>query len=1018
MIYTFYSYKGGVGRSMALANIAEFLYRKGLRVLMIDFDLEAPGLEQYFYEKGDPSLQQVQAQRGVIDMLLSYKELRSLPSLLPKEEQKPLAALASAADSRAARAGCSNLTDDETPFDSDEVAQLDPLASADCEMDAPRDGSRGAGKDAAGAEFAFPVEPLKNFIQPIYQATSLEGGELSLVTAGRRARPERSRETGPSKARDEFGLYADRVRAFAWDDFYLNWDGELFFDWFRVEVGKAADVVLIDSRTGVAEMSGVCTYQLADTVVMFLAPNNQNIDGTQKIADSLTTPQLIKEGRKGRDLSLVFVPSRVDLGDKNTLDDLAGRFRAAVSRLLSPKLLFETDAFVDLKIPYVPYYSFVEEIAIRDSDSPAAIELRKAYEKICQTFAQLEPPGSKLHSKLAERANFKPNLAERQNRLSERAFTRLSPEDQAVAPAILTRLVRLAQPGEDERDMPRRVKLSDLPSEHVAAARALAEAKLVAIGDHADGGDTLTLSDEGLLTNWERLKSWVERNREFLLWRQNLQKSVREWEENRRENIHLLRGTRYAEAQKWFRNHSGELNDAERLFVTNSLELPAREWRRRLSLVAAVVAVLSILGVAILIWQTRPDKEAQQTARSRELATLSKAVVKPQPELSLLFAIEAARASETNEALDALRSSLVEYARTVMKVHEGGVTSATFSADGSSILTASKGEHPEARVWRWSLTDPWQDLLVLRGHEGPITSAVYSPDGKSIMTASWDSTAIIWDATTGAQLKKLSADPRPSLGSLSEAVFSPDGTLAALACMANRVEVWNVQTGKLVALLTAGLRDNVNGVAFSPDGRFLVSAGNQPEVRVWAVNGWKEVGRLPGHGDAVLRARFSPDGSYVASASADGTARVWRWGGEAGSVMSIAVLRGHTGPVVSVAFSPDGKQVITGSADNTVRVWEAMSGKLLATYRADSPVNDATFGPDGKLIITASDDGTVRLWDVPLAGAGGGTLQELLQTACLRVMRNMTPEEWSQYMGAEPYHKTCPGLQPASNASD
>ena len=71
IIYTFYSYKGGVGRSMALANLAELFYNAGLRVLMVDWDLEAPGLERYF-----PSVHRQQALEapGVIDMLVHYKE--------------------------------------------------------------------------------------------------------------------------------------------------------------------------------------------------------------------------------------------------------------------------------------------------------------------------------------------------------------------------------------------------------------------------------------------------------------------------------------------------------------------------------------------------------------------------------------------------------------------------------------------------------------------------------------------------------------------------------------------------------------------------------------------------------------------------------------------------------------------------------------------------------------------------------------------------------------------------------
>jgi MinD-like ATPase involved in chromosome partitioning or flagellar assembly len=78
MIYTFYSYKGGVGRSMALANVAKWYYLRGLRVVMIDWDLEAPGLENFLYKQQD-QLEKVRSQLGLIDMLLAYK--RQFPLL-------------------------------------------------------------------------------------------------------------------------------------------------------------------------------------------------------------------------------------------------------------------------------------------------------------------------------------------------------------------------------------------------------------------------------------------------------------------------------------------------------------------------------------------------------------------------------------------------------------------------------------------------------------------------------------------------------------------------------------------------------------------------------------------------------------------------------------------------------------------------------------------------------------------------------------------------------------------------
>ena len=83
MIYTLYSFKGGVGRSMALASLGAYFCRKGLRVVMVDWDLEAPGLENYFYSPAEGKsmeLARAAARPGLIDLLADYK--KKFPGLL------------------------------------------------------------------------------------------------------------------------------------------------------------------------------------------------------------------------------------------------------------------------------------------------------------------------------------------------------------------------------------------------------------------------------------------------------------------------------------------------------------------------------------------------------------------------------------------------------------------------------------------------------------------------------------------------------------------------------------------------------------------------------------------------------------------------------------------------------------------------------------------------------------------------------------------------------------------------
>lgn len=313
MIYTFYSYKGGVGRSMALANVAELFYQEGKTVLMVDWDLEAPGLERYFPHL---DLEAVLDHPGVIDMLLSYKQ--------QMEQKLPIAVA------------------DDLPF-------------------------------AKPGEFTVEIERNES-----------NGGQLLLLPAGRR--------------RDlYFARYAQAVHDFDWDDFYRNWEGELYFNWLREQFEQMADVTLIDSRTGVTEMSGVCTQHLADTVVMFCTPNQQSLSGTLAMAQNLKREKL-QALRGGRPVELLVVPARVeDRAEIERLNQFEQEFVSTFDLYLPHTLHDELASFWDLKIPHVPYYAFEETVAVREREGPAsksqagAEDMIDAFERLLEAMAMLDP---------------------------------------------------------------------------------------------------------------------------------------------------------------------------------------------------------------------------------------------------------------------------------------------------------------------------------------------------------------------------------------------------------------------------------------------------------------------------------------------------------------------------------------------------------------------------------------------------------------------------------------------------
>ena|SRR5215218_10150703 len=275
-ILTFYSYKGGTGRSMALANVAWILASNGNRVLVLDWDLEAPGLLNYFY----PFLvdKELTDTDGVIDFVTDFV----VEAMTPPE------------------------TDEQVPED-----WYRPHANIL--------------RYAAALEWDFGY-----------------GGILDVVPAGRQ---------GP--------LYSTRVNSFNWEDFYDRLDGGVFLEAAKEKMREAYDYILIDSRTGVSDTSGICTVQMPDLLVVCFTLNNQSIEGAAAVANSVY-------GQRGESGLQVFpVPMRIENAEQEKLD-LRWEYAKHKFALFPAHMpLRERGQYWnEVAVPYVPYYAYEEILAV------------------------------------------------------------------------------------------------------------------------------------------------------------------------------------------------------------------------------------------------------------------------------------------------------------------------------------------------------------------------------------------------------------------------------------------------------------------------------------------------------------------------------------------------------------------------------------------------------------------------------------------------------------------------------
>ncbi|MGA2569368.1 MAG: caspase family protein [Terracidiphilus sp.] len=189
--------------------------------------------------------------------------------------------------------------------------------------------------------------------------------------------------------------------------------------------------------------------------------------------------------------------------------------------------------------------------------------------------------------------------------------------------------------------------------------------------------------------------------------------------------------------------------------------------------------------------------------------------------------------------------------------------------------------------------------------------------------------------------------------------FSPDGRTMLTACADKTAKLWDVETGLEIRTF-AGHTDRVTGAVFSPDGRTVLTASWDKTAKLWNVETGRAIRTFTGHDDSILSAAFSPRGDTILTGSADGSAILW----DVETAKAIRTFKPeNAGQIKAVAFMPDGRRVLTAGSDGSTILWDTRTGQALRSMSHPGATAVAA-SRDGRLVATGDNwGGKADLWD-------------------------------------------------------
>ncbi|HEY9692996.1 MAG TPA: CHAT domain-containing protein [Oculatellaceae cyanobacterium] len=509
---------------------------------------------------------------------------------------------------------------------------------------------------------------------------------------------------------------------------------------------------------------------------------------------------------------------------------------------------------------------------------------------------------------------------------AESIYAQLNDQDRAKAQQIFLQLI---QPQEEAEDTRRLAKRDEVGVENWDLVTRLAASRLVVTNrNHITNVESVEIIHETLIKNWQRLQQWLQLDREFRRWQEQLRAAIRQWENSDKDEEALLRGKTLAIAEDWLQQRFEQISLSEQLFINLSLELRDREHKqkerfRQLTITGLTAGLfVTLTWLAIVAWQWQQAEFQRQLAQNNELKVLT---------------VSARELFKSNQQIKALKTILTA----VAQVNR----TSNVKSETKTLLSTTLEE----------IIDNIQEQNSLEKHNDIVSSIAFSPGNQFIASGSYDDTIKIWQRN-GKLLQTL-----PLKGSVFSVSFANNGKILAAASHDNKINLWryNPQTNlfESYSFISIADSDRLSAFSLSPNGKIVVTGDKKGTIKLWNTSG-EMIKSFSGHSSLIESVSFSPNGNTIATGSRDKTLKLWNLEGKL-----LKTFQGDDA-ILSIAFSPNGQLLASGSKDNKVKLWK-LDGKLLQTFEGHSgQVLHVAFSPDSKFIASASMDKTVKLWRV------------------------------------------------------